>query len=44
MDSRYVLIVEDDALLRELLATALESWAMQFKLQVTLLMPNACLS
>ena len=26
MDSRYVLIVEDDALLRELLATALESW------------------
>jgi DNA-binding NarL/FixJ family response regulator len=26
MDSRYVLIVEDDSLLRELLATALESW------------------
>lgn len=26
MDGRYVLIVEDDALLRELLATALESW------------------
>lgn len=26
MDARYVLIVEDDALLRELLATALESW------------------
>ena len=26
MDSRYVLFVEDDALLRELLATALESW------------------
>jgi DNA-binding NarL/FixJ family response regulator len=26
VDSRYVLIVEDDALLRELLATALESW------------------
>ena len=26
MDARYVLIVEDDSLLRELLATALESW------------------
>jgi DNA-binding NarL/FixJ family response regulator len=26
MDSRYVLVVEDDSLLRELLATALESW------------------
>jgi DNA-binding NarL/FixJ family response regulator len=29
MDSRYVLIVEDDSLLRELLATALESWGYQ---------------
>ncbi len=29
MDARYVLIVEDDSLLRELLATALESWGYQ---------------